>query len=86
MGKTFSKPKQAGDKMFVSRSKPHRPDRQGKVPRARPKSAPSARPLAQGVEINQPFYNFGSGTNDTCTGDKKTFNVRASSAVSTDNN
>ncbi|XP_060596424.1 centriole, cilia and spindle-associated protein-like isoform X1 [Ruditapes philippinarum] len=81
LGKTFAKPKQADDKVFVSKIKPHRPDRQGKIPRARPQSAPSARPLAQGVVTMNPFYNFGSGTNDACTGDKKTFNVRASSAV-----
>ncbi|XP_045181996.2 centriole, cilia and spindle-associated protein-like [Mercenaria mercenaria] len=81
LGKTFLKPKQADHKVFVKRSKPLRPDRQGKVPRARPQSAPSARPLAQGVETKKPFYNYGAGTDNTCTGNKKTFNVRASSAV-----
>lgn len=68
--------------MFVKCSKPRRPDRQGKVPQARPQSAPSARPLAQGVENSQPFLNFGCGSSNRSLGDKKTFNVKAACAVS----
>lgn len=81
LGKTFVKPKAAEDKLFVKCSRPRRPDRQNKLPKCRPQSAPGSRPVSQSVETTKPFYNFGAGSKDTSTGDKKTFNVRASSAV-----
>lgn len=87
------KPKVVEEKAFVQQ-RPRRPDRVGKLPLARPASAPSARPKSAAsekpgakpkVENNgeQPFYNYGGGAVDRTLGEKKTFNVRASSAVST---
>lgn len=81
LGKTFVTPKQADDKVFVKSVKPRRPDRVNKVPRSRPQSAPASRPASQQVAKSHPFYNYGCGDRERETGDKKTFNVRASSAV-----
>ena len=84
MGKTFVKPKMVDDKVFVKRSKPHRPDRCDKIPAARPKSAPADRLVSQSQEPEKnkvPFLAFGCGVNSRNLGNKKTFNVRATSAV-----
>ncbi|KAH3794448.1 uncharacterized protein LOC127836984 [Dreissena polymorpha] len=82
-GKTFLKPKQVDEKVFVKRLKPRRPDRVSNPAAARPQSAPSRRPKSASSPAPppQPFLNYGSGSNDQTLGDKKTFNVRASSAV-----
>lgn len=87
VGKTFLKPKVVEEKVFVKR-KPRRPDRLGKLPKCRPQSAPSFRPKSAASEKVQdkgskaePFMNYGGGAVDRSLGDKKTFNVRASSAV-----
>jgi len=90
VGKTFAQPKAADDKLFVKRIKPQRPDR-ARIP-LRPKSAPSSRPKsalptsasekeAAPSSHAQPFYNYGCGAGNRELGDKKTFNVRASTAV-----
>lgn len=81
MGKTFLKPKPADDKVFVKCSRPRRPDRVKKIPKCRPVSAPLSRPQSDLMAKSQPFLNYGCGDRELETGDKKTFNVRASSAV-----
>ena len=86
VGKTFLKPKMVEEKVFVQR-KPRRPDRLCKVPKARPQTAPSSRPRTavsfdHANDKVKPFMNYGGGADDLSLGAKKTFNVRASSAVS----
>lgn len=83
MGKTFIKPQKVDEKIFVKKSKPRRPDRLNKVPRIqiRPKSAPASRQSNQEPAKSQPFLAYGCGAAERETSTKKTFNVRASSAV-----
>lgn len=83
MGKTFIKPQKVDEKIFVKKSRPRRPDRINKVPRIqiRPKSAPSSRQSNREPTKSQPFLAYGCGDNERETSTKKTFNVRASSAV-----
>lgn len=85
VGKTFVKPKVVEEQAFFKR-RPKRPDRLCKMPKARPQSAPGSRPKSAATEKpasgSKPFYNYGGGAVDESLGQKKTFNVRASSAVS----
>ena len=84
MGKTFVKPQKVDEKTFVRKSKPRRPDRLNKIPRLqiRPKSAPPSRQSNQEPVRSQPFLAYGCGADERETSTKKTFNIRASSAVS----
>ena len=84
VGKTFIKPQKVDEKIFVKKSRPRRPDRLNKVPRlqVRPKSAPPAQQPAKEPAKHQPFIAYGCGAAERETGIQKTFNVRASSAVS----
>lgn len=88
LGKTFVMPKQADDKLFVKRDRPCRPDRvpmepTKKVPiqKVRPSSAPSKRSARKVEHSSGVFVNYGCGSDERTTGEKTTFNVRASSAV-----
>ena len=85
MGKTFIKPQKVDEKMFVKKSRPKRPDRLNKVPRlqVRPKSAPPPQQSAKEPAKPKPFIAYGCGSAEKETGVQKTFNVRASSEVST---
>ena len=87
VGKTFIKPQKVDEKMFVKKSRPKRPDRLNKVPRlqVRPKSAPPPQQSAKEPAKPKPFIAYGCGSAEKETGVQKTFNVRASSAVSTVN-
>ena len=84
VGKTFVKAQKVDEKIFVKKSKPRRPDRLNKVPRIqiRPNSAPASRQSNQEPAKSQPFLAYGCGAAERETSTKKTFNVRASSAVS----
>lgn len=83
LGKTFVKPQKVDEKTFVRKSKPRRPDRLNKIPKLqiRPKSAPQSRQSDQEPSHSQPFLAYGCGAEERETNTKKTFNVRASSAV-----
>lgn len=77
--KTFVKPKKSVQKDFGKVPRPKRPDRQDKIPRARPTSAPALRGTC--TARSEPFVAYGCGARDDTLGEKKTFNIRASSAV-----
>lgn len=83
VGKTFVKPQKVDEKTFVRKSKPRRPDRLNKIPKLqiRPKSAPPSRQSNQEPVRSQPFLAYGCGADERETSTKKTFNIRASSAV-----
>lgn len=83
LGKPCIKPQKVDEKTFIRKSKPRRPDRLNRVPRIqiRPKSAPTSRQSDQEPAKSEPFLAYGCGAHGWETSTKKTFNVRASSAV-----